>query len=52
MQGNLLGAHEVLSLLGGIVEAATVVDGDALTLLGVVDAVAVFQNLLFDAHCE
>lgn len=51
-QDGLLGAHEVLSLLGGVVEAATVVDGDVLTHLGVVNAVAVFQNLLFDAHCE
>jgi hypothetical protein len=28
------------------------VDGDVLTLLRVVNTVALLQSLLFDAHCE
>ena len=35
-----------------VIEAASVVDGDVLTLLRVVNTVALLQSLLFDAHCE
>lgn len=49
---GLLAAHEVVVGLLGVIQAAGVVDGNVLTLLRVVNTVAVDQSLLFNAHCE
>lgn len=48
----LLEAHEVVVSLAGVIQTASVVHGDGVTLLGEVGAVARSQSLLFDAHCE
>lgn len=45
-------AHEVVVGLGGIVQAAGVVESDVVALLGEVNTVSGDQSLLFDAHCE
>ena len=47
---DLLEAHVVVVSLGLIVEAASVVDGNVLALLGEVGAVTGLQNLLLNAH--
>lgn len=38
--------------LASVIQTASVVDGDVVTLLGEVNAVAGGQSLLLDAHCE
>lgn len=47
---GLRAAHEVVVGLLGVIQAAGVVDGNVLTLLRVVNTVALNQSLLFNAH--
>jgi hypothetical protein len=47
---GLQAAHEVVVGLLGVIQTASVVDGNMLTLLRVVNTVALNQSLLFNAH--
>lgn len=47
---GLQASHEVVVGLLGVIQTAGVVDGNVLTLLRVVNTVALDQSLLFDAH--
>lgn len=45
-------AHVVVSSSAGVVQAASVVHGNVVSLLGEVNAVALAQSSLLNAHCE
>jgi hypothetical protein len=45
-------AHVVVSSSAGVVQAASVVHGNVVSLLGEVNAVALAQSGLLNAHCE
>lgn len=49
---HLLVSHEVVVRLAGVIQTASVVEGDIVTLLGVGDTVTVGKSLLLDAHCD
>jgi len=49
---HLLVAHEVVVGLAGVIQTASVVDSDIVTLLGEGDTVTVGKSLLLDAHCD
>jgi hypothetical protein len=49
---NLLFTHVVVAGFVGIVEASSVLNGDLVAGLGLVNAVAVLQNCLCDTHLE